>query len=993
MKKSLLILAAFAAAALVSCTEIIVEQPVVDPDGTTVLTPGEGGTHFSFSVIREDPATKSYLSGTDFLWEDGEEISVCYGGSNVKFTYDEATGKFNSDAFDPEAAGPFYVVAPYNAGITIDGSGKIHTELPANQVDKGKGLDPAALLSVGKAADVAALTAGISLKNAFSLVKVAVSDSDVDRISIDGNYSGTAISPLLAGEVTVDPADGSVVATGRGTSVSLTSAGGNFAAGAYILAVLPQTMTNGIKMVFRRAGEAQSYYRNSSKSISFVRNAGISFAAVSVAGLTKRCYYVNDAADLQAWNVTSPNALDITWFGSDIDMDGESWTPRSNFEGTLDAQNHRLYNISATTNDYCGFIKTTKDAGSASIVNLIVGTRDGVNWDGVSTFVHSGSTGTGTWNYVGVIAKTMGATTVENIVNFAKMEVAAGSASETRIGGIVGNWDSSSNLVNCINYGSVSNNAADCESANGGAVGGIVGQVDASVTIDGCINYGTVFNSNPMNRYVGGVVANSGASLTVQNCENHGTVNVTAMKVSQWGSTGGLIGYVINSTVKDCLVDGALIKNESPRGSLASGQEWRVPTGGLIGYSEKNTIKDCEIRNSSITSTCWCVGGFVGNTENAVLFDGCIVKDCSVSGYNDVGGFVGYNLTNSRFDNCDVKGTTVSGNEEIGGFCGYSKTSGVFNSCLVDDSEISSSTDDVGGIVGWCVSSTVNGCQTTNSTINATTHYAGGIVGLAQVTTVSDCIVSGSSVTAPGTSAGGIAGYTKNAGSFTFDKCLVSNSTVKAKYNVGGIIGYAYSNGSSNVQNVNVFNCGTDASTILQATYSDGTPPGGDCEVAGICGWMRLQTTGSFRIVNCYCNASIKCDQSMNTLSAGGAIGYCSMGSGTGEISNFCSSLTSDKILVNGSPVSTSTRVGAICGMLPDKPIEVSNCYYIDDLTASDTFGASVVLSGNEAFSEATFKDGTTVPAKLNAFVASYGGSETLKTWTVNGAGLPVLND
>lgn len=131
----------------------------------------------------------------------------------------------------------------------------------------------------------------------------------------------------------------------------------------------------------------------------------------------------------------------------------------------------------------------------------------------------------------------------------------------------------------------------------------------------------------------------------------------------------------------------------------------------------------------------------------------------------------------------------------------------------------------------------------------------------------------------------------------------------------------------------------------------------------------------------------------MNTLSAGGAIGYCSMGSGTGEISNFCSSLTSDKILVNGSPVSTSTRVGAICGMLPDKSIEVSNCYYIDDLTASDTFGASVVLSGNEAFSEATFKDGTTVPAKFNAFVGSYGGSETLKTWTVNGAGRPVLND
>lgn len=971
MKKTLIIITAFVAAAFVSCTKEM-ELEVVASDDSAVENPSAQGT-FSFSAVREDSATKSYLSGTDFLWEDGEEISVCYGASNVRFTYDGASGKFTSDAFDPEASGPFYVVAPYNAGITIDGSGKIHTELPALQTAGSHGLDPAALLSVGKAADVAALTAGVSLKNAFSLVKVAINDADVNRISIDGNYSGTAISPLIAGEVTVDPADGSAVATGRGTSVSLVPSAGNFDAGAYILAVLPQTMSNGIKIVFRREGEAQSYYRNSAKSISFTRNAGISFAAVTAADLESRCYFVADADDFVAWDlVGTHNGTDKVFLGADINMDGKSWTPVVDYAGLLDGQNHRIYNISVTTNQYVGIIRTNKNAAS-DVRNLVVGTADGVAWDGVSNFTHSASANNYTWYYAGAVAKLQFNATMENVTNFAKIEVAAGSVGKTRIGGICGNWASDQKIIGCVNYGLVVNNASATgqNSSSDTAVatsqlGGIIGQYDGSYSgvgdnntvIESCINYGRVENNNKYVKWIGGILGASGKAVTIHNCINYGTVLSNVKAYTSWLGTGGIAGFPSN-------------------------------TGA--------TIDHCSCLNASLSSASDVLAGIAAQTVGTI--SNCTVSNCTLSGAKFVTGILAYTKDGATVSDCQViNGTTISGSMEIGGIGGR-LMGGVVSGCVVSSSTVSGTGEDVGGIIGWSqataggVSTSVSGCTVSGATISSNANFAGGIIGLAEKTTVSACSVSGSSISTVGESVGGIAGYTKNAGAFSFENCLVSDCVVRGDHNVGGIVGYAYSNGDSNVQNIKFVNCGTDEATVLEATDSDGTAPDGDAEVAGICGWIRLTTTGTFKVINCYCNATIQCDKFLNTLSAGGVVGYCSLGSGTGEITNFSSSLTAAKILVEGSPVSTSTRVGAIFGMLPNKTISVSNCHYISGLEIGDPVGANVTLSGNVAYAPASFADGTTVPAALNAYVGSYGGAETLKTWKANGSGNPVFND
>ncbi len=963
MKKTLLILAAFAAAALVSCNKELAEKPVQGTDPTTD-TPGGVMSEFSFSVARELPGTKSYLDGNDFLWEDGEEIAVCYGSSVVKFVYSEATEKFSSSEFDESASGPFYVVAPYDADIAIV-DGKVSTKIPDLQTAGEHGVDSKALLSVGKADDVSALAGGVSLKNAFSLVKVGITDTDVNRISIDGNYEGTAISPVIAGPVTVDPASGVVTVSGRTTSVSLVPEEGAFAAGDYIIAVAPQTMTNGIKVVFRRAEEARSYYRNSSKNTTFERNKGISFAAVSAAGLTNRCFFITDAADMAEWSASTFVDTDNIFLGADIDMTDATWKPVNNFVGTFDGQNHRVYNLEVTGSEYVGFIRINKnDTSTAVLKNAIFGSKDGESWDGVSIFKHSNSSNNYTWYYVGVFAKTQQSAEMENVTNFAKAEVAAGSTGKTRAAGLCGNWASSKPMKNCYNYGEVVNNADKTGVAESGSssvatsiLGGVVAQCDTSVEIVECENYGTITNKNPYVKWVGGIIGSSSQNLTVKKCINYGTIKNEVAAYTSWLGTGGIAGY-------------------------------------LSGASAK--IDACQTINASISSVCHVVGGIAAQI-GAGTITGCTVSNSNITGSaNFPAGILAYCATNgAKVNKCKVTDSTViTGKGEIGGIGGRFNASVTVTDCEFSKSTINASGEDAGGIIGWSQNGVVvEGCKVLDATISSSSNYVSGVVGLAEKTSVLDCIVNDSSISGD-IGVGGFAGFAKNAGNFVFNGCIVKGSSIKGRHSIGGIVGYAYGNSGTNILNAYFFNCGTDSATSLIATGSDDTPPAGDSMVAGICGWLRCASTGAFKIVNCYCNAGIVCQQTVNTPSAGGTVGYCSFGSGSAEITNFSTSLTAERIQVGGAAVASGSRYGAICGMLPDKPIEVSKCYYMADKGLDlGSLGESVVVSDCDAVAESTFKDGSTVVGQLNAYVSAYTGSETLKSWTVDASGLPVLVD
>ncbi|MCR5325915.1 MAG: hypothetical protein K6E37_04085 [Bacteroidales bacterium] len=1046
MKKLLFIASAFILAMTVSCNKAI------DP-----VNPSENGSEaaemieFSFPATRE--MTKSYLDGNTFKWEMGDMVAVCYGSTVAPFKYDPEGDKFVG-TIDAGATGPFSVIYPYNSEIQASG-GSFMTTMPSVQVAGDHNVDPSALISAGQVADQAALSAGVTLKNVFTLFRVDVTDSDVASITLENNSDDVnykTVGSPFAGSVSVDPTDGSCAPDSRNAAVTLKGSGATLAPGTYDIAVLPVSIDNGMKIIFKRSGEDKAYYKKSTSSKQLVRNTGLDLGSFNVAGIETRCWYIQDAADLQAWNSATKTAEDIAFLGEDIDMSGVSWSQSSNVPGTFDGQYHFIYNFTLTTNQYCGFIRTTHSTAASDFKNLYFGTKDGATWDGVSKFTHSSSANNYTWYYVGVVAKTQGPATMSDVYNFAQVEVAAGSNGKTRIGGVCGNWASSKNLQNCYNYGDIVNNAtatgqnsASDTKVITSVVGGVVGQCDSGVTIENCANYGTVTNNNPYVKWVAGVLGCSGQAVTVKDCTNFGTITNTVAAYTSWLGTAGVAGYIsstggkiincasTNATITSVChvaggiaaqIDGGTIENCTVSASQIS-TSTNFPAG-ILAYGPKGgTVKNCKVIDNTAVSGKGEVGGICGRMTTNFVVTGCVLTDSSVSGTGeDVGGIVGWSqsgtsvtdcsVVNAKIEgatkyvagivglaelttvsDCVVDGSQITGQNGTGGIIGYAKTTQCSaEDCAVSGTEINGA-NNTGGIIGDCDLGSVEGCMLNGSTIKAK-QDVGGIIGWLSTGSIKRCSVDNSQITTTGCNLGGIVGraIAKGGTDNLIDKCFVYDSSITGTYDVAGIIGYAYPDENGPV---NIYNCGVESvSVTATACDSGGDPTSGDSMSGLIGGWMRCSdAASSFKIVNCYSyDSSINCELAMAHPSVGGAVGYVSLsGTGTAEIANFSTDLKTIKI--QGSPVPAGTdNYGAIAGLLPDKSgISVSNCVFIDgtDLTLGNNIGAGVVLTDNEAFAESVFTDGATVPAKLNTFASAYSGY-TLSSWAANTAGVPVLN-
>ncbi|MBR0029693.1 MAG: right-handed parallel beta-helix repeat-containing protein [Bacteroidales bacterium] len=1015
MKKYVLIASALCMAMAVSCNKVTEDSINPSRDGVS----GVNLVEYSFPVRQE--LTKSYLDGTTFKWEEGDKVALCYGSTVAPFTYNSETDRFKGE-IEAGASGPFYVVSPYRDDIAIVG-GKVQTVLPATQKAGAHNADPSAFVAVGQASDAAALDAGVTLRNAFSLVRVTITDTDVTSISFEGNPDGAKCSPALAGPVRLDPASAAFECDSRNLAVTLVPESGTFAAGSYDLAVLPQNLEKGLKIVFKRDGQALANYKISSSAKQLERNQGIELPSFDVAGIETVCYYIQSAEDLMAWSGVTRTADDVTFFGEDIDMSGQTWSQPNNFVGSLDGQNHWIYNFVYSTDQYCGFIRQTATSGKTDIRNLIFGTKDGKTWDGVSSLTHASSANNYTWYYVGVVAKTQGEAVMQNVTNFAKVEVAAGCTGKTRAAGVCGNWASTGNITNCYNYGDVVNNATATgqNSSSNTAVatsvlGGVIAQCDKPIVVDACENYGTVTNNNPYVKWVSGILASSGAAVTVQNCINHGTIQNKVAAYTSWVGTGGVIGYlsVAGASVKGCSSVDATITSVCH------------VVGGIAAEIDGGTIEDCSISGTLVKTSANFPAGILaygpkgGNVKNCK-----VIGSNTISGKGEAGGIAGRVTTGLVIDGCEFRGGKLEGTgEDLGGIAGWVQSGSIIKNSTVSNVTITGTTNYVAGIVGLGENITIEKCSVSSSAITGKSGTA-GILGYAKGTTVcevADCEVNGcnidgtlnvggivgwldfgnvtgsklsggTTVTGSGDGVGGIIGraIAKSGNPNLIDNCFVDGATVTGAFSVGGIVGYEYPDANGPVD---IYNCGVSASSSLIATACDtgGDPAKGDSMIGGIVGWARCSDAASaFKIVNCYSHANIACDLAMAHPSAGGILGYVSLSSaGTGLIQNCTSDITADRLQVGGAAVTSSaTQYGALYGLLPDHAgITVSNCYYVDGLPIGEA-GAGVVLSGNEAFAAASYTN--SAKDKLNLNAAAY-TAHTLYGWKAQDS-LPVLSD
>lgn len=229
MKKSIVILAAFAAAALVSC-----EKQEVRPAA-------EEGSAVVFSASLEG-ATKTVLAeGNKVEWLATDKIAIFDGTTAVESTASGA-GATASFSATLSGSGPWYALYPYSASATIS-SDVITTSVPAGQEavagSFADGLNIAVAYSSGTA---------LAFKNVLGYIKFNMGCDFIKKVTITGNAS-----EKLAGKVAVSYNAGEPAATVSDgvEAITLAPASGYFEKGKdYYVAVIPQTLSAGFKLVY-----------------------------------------------------------------------------------------------------------------------------------------------------------------------------------------------------------------------------------------------------------------------------------------------------------------------------------------------------------------------------------------------------------------------------------------------------------------------------------------------------------------------------------------------------------------------------------------------------------------------------------------------------------------------------------------------------------------------------------------------------------------------
>lgn len=220
------------------------------------------------------------------------------------------------------------------------------------------------------------------------------------------------------------------------------------------------------------------------------------------------------------------------------------------------------------------------------------------------------------------------------------------------VGGICGKCETNSKILNCTNssllikcYG-ISPMSWSSE-ANGsfGLVGGICGYLhncNSNYGIINCTNTGTIKGNEdtifPSGITAGGIVGWSKNSSISKSRNMDGTVSYCASGTAHTsGGLGGIAGALTNNSfVNQCFNTGII--------SSKSGNNYSMDnSGGIIGYMSDSTLKNTY--NTGVIYGNSCVGGIVGTIDsldaNSYLYNSFNIES-NISGNSNVGNVIGY---------------------------------------------------------------------------------------------------------------------------------------------------------------------------------------------------------------------------------------------------------------------------------------------------------------------------------------------------------------
>lgn len=358
---------------------------------------------------------------------------------------------------------------------------------------------------------------------------------------------------------------------------------------------------------------------------------------------------------------------------------------------------------------------------------------------------------------------------------------------------------------------------------------------------------------------------------TVKNI--HIKIALSGLQVQNIENVGALAGYVLNSEITNCSVEGGDITGDNP--ILA-----QLAVGGLTGQLENCNITDCSntvnVKGIKLMASALLVGGITGANIQSIItnchYSGSVNAidertDNKSSSY--AGGITGASdlpafnspITSSTISEC-TGNVNITAGTYAGGIVGYF-TDGNINNCIVKGIISTKETEgQAGGIIGRNMyGGSVTDCY--NMASVAASYAAGGIVGYEYTTspfTISKCWSSGD-ITAP--YAGGIAGW---VGFGSIGECYTSGNITgnhPTESYAGGIVGFA---GSETI---------TDCSSAANVTAEK---EGNDKEQAfagGIVGLgIKYKTYQVTSILNCYSTGKIS-----SNFAAGGIAGLNQDGS------------------------------------------------------------------------------------------------------------------
>lgn len=930
MKKTrLFVFAAMLAAASASCQKDENFESQSQPEQSEVAI-----IPFELSARTENSEMPTRLSlGKELkpAWEEGDQLGVYDGVKIQQFDLtDLETSTFTGSL--AEGATQLNAIYPYGAATAFAG-GKFTASIPAEQViEQGDSLATGALLAMAHPVDIGDDKVQFAFKNVCGLIRFEISKAgQVKEFIITGNkgekFAGegvigfeTRIENEVEKQVPVfAPSENAA------TVVKVRPAGENatFAKGTYYAAVAPVTFAEGFSVTLLTINDAATVSKGTGKEMTVPRNSGMGLRdLVSIAEWDWKIYTVEQ---LLAWNAAPTSTNHRVELMADLDMTGVEWTPKT-FQGVFEGNDHKIYNFTINRNGHCGFVEyLNKDA---VIRNLILGSKDGENYDGVSKFTYTPGETAGSWVHVGsVAAKVDGNSLLENVTNFINLETpdSEGTA-KVCMGGITSMGASKETIRNCVNYGNVTCNASKgaVTGASNHQLGGIISKTDGSTQVIGCKNYGTITAGGAYVDNIGGIIANPNGNSTdkgenkplIKDCYNYGNILVTKA-VSDAKATpmalGGIVGKLTGATVENC----------HNQGNISSVCDVLTAMGGVVGAHAL----------SFESKIIGCSNGVQGNSEKGVL----TFAPEAATQQMVLGGILGRHHSPKDDTNAPGKLTVQNCNNYAPIATSYIKmrnVGGVVGAIALDDVTLGTTNVEmlidqchnhgaitiggtgsyqslqrhIAGIAGVVSGSdkgvTISNC-TNNAVISTTAtgggeHKMAGIVGYAVYGTisVSGCTNNGE-IMATGTATNprpaGIASVIDGTGitiSGCYNKAKISNASTTGTLYISGIVAYS-------------------VRTTITDCHNEGrvevTKTGGQIRMGGVAG----QQTTSGKVLKCTNSGDVYCSANyVNKESQiGGIVGYSAT---SAQIKN-CTNKSTATITVTGA--SWNPRIGGVVGI------------------------------------------------------------------------------